>query len=90
MILRFRFAPRDLRPVDARDGRCPLRRCFQLHRHTIRSAAGASGCSSRTTEEWECATRDRRGCPPEGSAALEPADPQRFRRRRGAWEEAPA
>ena len=79
--IRLRFGMRDIRIVSVRDPHCPTLRCFFADRHTIRSPAGASGCSSRTTDEWECGTRDRQGCPSQTRADI----PPRFRKARGVW-----
>lgn len=64
MNVRLRFAPRDIRNVEVREPKCPSYACFYASRHVIRSPAGASGCSSRSTQQWECGTRERHGCPP--------------------------
>jgi hypothetical protein len=85
MMIRLRQGPRDIRPVDVRASECPGLACFQMGRHTIRSAAGYSGCSSRSTDEWECATRERAGCPPEDSPARRVRVPAVYRRSRGVW-----
>ena len=82
MKIRVRYAPGDLRNVDVRDGRCPRLACFYPSRHTIRSPAGMSGCSSRTTDEWECGTRDRQGCP----AQIRERMGSIYVKRAGAWE----
>ena len=84
-MIRLRFGPRDIRRVDVRAPTCPQLLCFYPSRHTTQSAAGASGCSSRSTQNWECGTRERQDCPP--------ADHRRFSRNYskhgGIWEERP-
>jgi len=82
MNIRVRLAPGRIVAVDVRDGRCPHLACFWAARHTVRSAAGASGCSSRTTDDYECGTREQRGCP----AQVRQADPPRYKLRASAWE----
>ena len=85
MNIRVRLAPGRIVAVDVRDGRCPGLACFWPARHTVRASAGASGCSARTTEEYECGTRDQRGCPQQ----VRPADPRAYRLRASAWEAQP-
>ena len=58
------------------------RECFWLNQHTVRSAVGASGCGSQTTDWWECGRRDQTGCPKNRPIAESPY----YRKRRGAWE----
>jgi len=85
MMIRWRYERgADIRSVNVRAADCPALACFVPGRHTIRSAAGASGSSSRTTDDWECSTRDRHGCP----ARRKPADDAdgRYRKIGGAWE----
>ena len=86
MTVRMRLQP-GARPiaVGVADARCPLRECFWPREHWIRSAAGASGCSSRASGNYECGTRDARGCPA-ASGSIEPMDLPGWRRVRGVWE----
>lgn len=81
LMVRIRLEPRKILDVDVRDNRCPSLTCFWLSRHIVRSAAGYSGASSRTTDEWECGYRDQRGCPREAVVKQPPA----YRRQRGVW-----
>ena len=87
-MINWRYAPGIIKRVDVRAAECPTLACFIPSRHTTRSATGASGCSSRTTEDWECLTRDQRGCP----ATTRPGETNegRYHRRGGAWEWVPA
>lgn len=85
MRIRYRTARGIIRRIDVRYEHCPTLRCFAPGSHIIRSAAGMSGCSSRSTEELECATRERGCCPSEPLAADRPC----YRRRRGVWEQIP-
>lgn len=82
MKVRFRMAPRRFVSVDVSDADCPRRECFWINQHTIRSAVGASGCGSQTTDWWECGRRDQTGCPKDRPIAKSPY----YRKRRGAWE----
>ena len=88
MRLKFRIAPRRFIFVDVRDEQCPLRACFWLGQHTVRSAVGASGCGSQTTDWWECGRRDQTGCPRSMGAQRDEQfeKPPRHRKRAGAWE----
>jgi hypothetical protein len=83
-LIRLRFGPRDVQDVSVRAPECPNLRCFWATQQMVRSPAGMSGASSRTTDYWVCGYRDQRGCPPEGQRT--PAEPPRYRKRRGAWE----
>ncbi len=77
--------PDDVKAVDVRAEECPALDCFCATRQIIRSAAGMSGASSRTTNEWVCGRREQTGCPPE-----ERRVPNVKRRRtRGVWREIP-
>ena len=82
--IKFRFGPRDIKRVDVREPKCPTYGCFYPSRHTSYSAAGYSGCSSRTTDEWECGTRERQGCPPPDAKCY--AQASDYKKRGGAWE----
>ena len=83
MMIRWRYDRGVIKRVDVRGALCPALACFIPARHTIRSSAGASG-----SEEWECLTRDQRGCP----AITRPADATEgaYRKRGGAWEWVPS
>lgn len=83
-MIRWRYDRGVIKKVDVRDAHCPTLACFVPARHTTRSSAGASGCNSRTTEEWECLTRDQRGCP--ATTRQPDATEGRYRKRDGAWE----
>ena len=85
--IRVRFGPRDIRTVDVADERCPQRSCFWATRHTIRSNAGFSGCSSRTTNYWTCGRREQGGCPQDKDQHFE--NPPRYQKRNGIWRECP-
>lgn len=82
MMIRLRYGG-ETRTVDVRDRDCPRRWCFFPHTHTIRSVCGASGCSSRSTDWWECGRRDANGCPEDDHIAEEP----RYVRRGALWRE---
>jgi hypothetical protein len=85
-VIRLRVGPKMVVNVDVRASECPTLDCFWATTHTIRSAAGASGASSRSTDWWECGHREQRGCPEPPRTRR---DPPAFRRQRGAWEETP-
>ena len=80
-MVRVRFGPGDIKSVDVRDGKCPGLACFWPTRHTVHAAAGASGCSSRVLNTWECGRREQHGCPPVVREV------RLYRRVHGVWEE---
>ncbi len=87
MLIRVRRAPGE-KPIEVGvcNYDCPLRRCFYVVEHMIRSpGAGYSGCSSRSSGWYECGTRDGRGCPPEANREL--CEPPGWRQHRGVWAE---
>lgn len=54
----------DGRPCTVVSTRCRWLACLRPGFHTIRSAAGASGCSSRTDTHRSCVRWTDYGCPP--------------------------
>jgi len=49
--------------VEVSDEKCRKRKCLRVGHYTHYSAAGMSGCSSWTDENYSCLTRDNFGCP---------------------------
>ena len=85
MIVKVRCVEGGIMAVDVRDADCPLRSCFWVARHAVKSpGAGASVAGSRLTDDFECGRREQRGCP-EGSHAPAPARGD-YRKRGGVWE----
>ncbi|MGH8326884.1 MAG: hypothetical protein ACRET2_08995 [Steroidobacteraceae bacterium] len=79
--IRVRFGPRDIKKVAVKCPQCPTYGCFWPGRVYIRSpGAGASGCSSQTTDRWSCGRRDQSGCPDEVKVT------NGYRKKNGAWE----
>ena len=67
---------------------CPLRVCFYVVEHMIRSpGADMSGCSSKSSGFYECGTRDGRGCPPEDDREV--SQVPEWIRKKGIWERLP-
>jgi len=81
VLVRVRTAPGVIRRVDVCCATCPTFGCFWIARHVVRSPAGASGASSRSTDQYECGRREQRGCP----ESPVPSNPPGYRRGDGVW-----
>lgn len=81
--VRVRMGPRDIRSVYTAYPDCPLKRCFWVAEHMVRSSCGTSGCSSRSSGTFICGSNDQRGCP---IPIPDPEEKPRWKRRNGVWE----
>lgn len=54
----------DIGAVEVTGKRCAMLACLRPGYYTHHTAAGASGCSSRTDDHRSCLTWLERGCPP--------------------------
>lgn len=86
-VIRERIGPRQYRFVYVAYPDCPLRPCFWVREHMIRSDAGYSGCSSRSSGQYVCGMNDMRGCPKPLPPPASPGEARWQRGRAGAWEE---
>jgi len=85
MRVKCRWPERAIVDVGVRAAECPTLGCFYVSEHFTRSAAGASGCSSRASGFFECGTRDRGGCPADFERQADDPPPKWWKRR-GVWE----